>query len=312
MALLKTFANDADAGYGFEWLRALLELSRQEGVLDVTDFKVVPAGAGGNRVDVMAGKALVKGDSGLAALGITQGLYLQINDALIANAVTFDPGGAQPRLDQVVLEVNDSSDLGSAGEAPRIYVLKGAEVGGTTLDNGYTNGSAAALPANTLRLADRLAPAGTNTLVATDLRDRRKWARGARALAQTATGAHSLTATTLAQVDAALPQRVECSGAPVVIEFTSPIVQVAAATAITWRFVPTVDGTDVMGAPDNWQGQSNNNGIYAPEVMRFVTTPAAGSRLFDLKYLVIGGNVNLQGKAQFSVLEDLRPLTNNN
>jgi hypothetical protein len=216
MALLKTFPLDPDAGYGFEWLRAMLEVSPlQEGVVGAGDFKVTPAAAGGNRVDVAAGMALVKGDSGLPALGITQGLYLQGNDAAIANALTFDVGGAQPRLDQVILIVSDTSDLGSASNAPSLAIVKGAEVAGTTLDNAYTNGSAGALPANAIRLADRLVPAGASTVNAVDVRDRRRRARGARAWAKRTAGNVVTASSVYSEADSNMRQRVELSGAPV-------------------------------------------------------------------------------------------------
>lgn len=313
MALLKTFANDADAGYGFEWLRALLELDHQEGVFGVTDFKVVPAGAGGNRVDVMAGMALVKGDSGLAALGLTQGLYLQINDALIANAVTFDPGGAQPRLDQVVLEVNDSSDLGSAGELPRVYILKGAEVAGTTLDNGYTNGSAAALPNNTFRLADRLAPAGTNTLNVLDLRDRRKRARGARAKCQgSGAGNYTTSSLTFVAIDATnLSMRVELSGAPIGVRWHNRQTNANVAQNVYRLTMDAAAFADDLAHIIAIAG----NGFSQDETA--IGTPAAGSHLFGVQWSVSVGTATLINSSatdspQLVLEEDVRPYATNN
>lgn len=325
MALTKTYALDGDAGYGFEWLRIALELTLQEGVLGAGDFKATPAAAGGNRVDVAAGLALVKGDSGLPALGLSQGLYLQPNDGLIPNAVTFDPGGAQPRLDQVVLEVNDSTDLATAGSAPRIYVLKGAEVAGTTLDNAYTNGSAAALPANTIRLADRLAPAGTNTLVATDLRDRRKWARGAfRRIIRNANGAgtsnYTYSSGSLGAVDAVnLAPRIECSGVPLKVTLDGVTFHSAAA-ALDYLGV-LIDGQGADGAgtsqfPWGQQETASASNVHRRHVEDH-TTPAAGSRVITaVMALNTGGTMTISASAtspfKMVVSEDLRSSADNN
>lgn len=167
MALITTAFLDSKQ-YGFEWLRLVTQLTAPyEGIFAAGDYLVTPAAAGGQRVDVAAGTALVQGDT-----GTRNGLYLQVNDAAIASAATLNASDpALPRLDQIVLRVRDSSDLGDASDTPSIDVVTGTPTAGATLDN--RNG-AAALPANALRLADVLVPAASSAVTAGNVRSRRK------------------------------------------------------------------------------------------------------------------------------------------
>lgn len=320
MALLKTFPLDGDPGYGFEWLRAWLELTLQEGVIGAGDFKVTVAAAGGNRVDVAAGWATVKGDTGVPALGLTQGLYLQGNDATIASALTFDPGDpSNPRLDQVVLYVADSSDLGSAGSAPSLGIVKGNPVAGTTLDTGYTNGSAAALPPNALRLADRLVPAGANTIAATDLRDRRKFARGARGIYSRSAGNLTTTSTVFSPLSTSdFQRRFEFGGGPVVARVLGRIQQ---ASAGQWSSISLHDN----GAPINpivVTTVAAANGNIGPSLAEYEGPIAAGSHLLEPYWRSSDGSLvtalasapseaGLNGPLVFSVRENVTQLADN-
>jgi hypothetical protein len=207
MALRSTAFLDSTT-YGFEWLRLLAELALQEGVLGTTagtDFKVTAAAAGGMRVDIASGIALVKGDSGAPGTGLTQGLYPQVNDASVANAVTLTAAHATlPRIDQIVLQINDSTDLGSAGNVPAFAVVTGVATAGATLDNRT---GAAALPNNALPLADALVAAASVAVVAGNIRDRRRFARGFRYMASLSDfvwGSGVLTLVTGSQVRAEL------------------------------------------------------------------------------------------------------------
>jgi hypothetical protein len=178
MTFKPPFPNDAVPGYGAEWLRYTAEVSGlQEGVLGASDLKVTAAAAGGMRVDVAAGSAFVKGDSGSPGTGVSQGLFLAVNDASIPNAVTLPASnGSNPRVDQIVLRVRDTSDLGTGGDDLALLYLSGAATAGATLDN--RNG-AAALPADHVRLADVLVPASSTVVSVNNIRDRRPWGRGA-------------------------------------------------------------------------------------------------------------------------------------
>lgn len=231
MSLRTPFANDAKT-YGFEYLRALVELDGQEGVVNAGDFAVTAAAAGGLRVDVASGIALVRGDSGTLGLGITQGLYLVVNDAAIANAVTLgnaDP--TNPRIDQIVLHVYDTLDLGSGSDSAAIEVIAGTATAGATLDN--RNG-AAALPNDCIRLADVLIPAGGTATSSGNMRDRRPWARGASDFAQRTSGDITISNTTpLAEFDTTnFKRRIECSGSPLRVTFTAGNITPAASSQL--------------------------------------------------------------------------------
>lgn len=176
MALKTPFANDAKT-YGFEWLRYATEIDQNsEGVVNYSTDLLPTNAATGLKVDIAAGAAYVKGDSGTPGVGLSQGLYTVVNDAAIANAVTCAAADAtNPRLDQVVLKVTDSQDLGDASDVATLEVLTGTPTGGATLDN---RSGAAALTNNRLRIADVLVPATATNLTAANVRDRRLPANG--------------------------------------------------------------------------------------------------------------------------------------
>lgn len=256
MALISTFPLDQTT-YGFEWLRYSFLLGLQEGVVEPGDFRVTAAAAGGMRVDVAAGTALVAADT-----GVRNGLYVQVNDAVIANAVTFPAAdGTNPRVDQVFVQVNDVADLGSAGNTPALAVAAGTATAGATLDNpaGVT-----ALPANSVRLADVLIPAGSTSIAAANVRDRRRWARGAFAhqvlTAEVNFGSHFMDLT------------IECSGAPVRVVATGLSYINATGVAQKPVYQARIDtSTQISGQvtaaviPNNSHfGLPNLNSIYVP------------------------------------------------
>lgn len=176
MTLRTPAFNDAKQ-YGFEYLRHLAEtLLNSEGVANYATDMVVTNAATGLRVDIAAGAAWVKGDSGTPGMGISQGLYSVVNDAAVANAVTLPAAHASnPRLDAIVLKVRDSSDLGSGADDAIFDYVQGTATAGATLLN--RNG-AAAIPNDCLHLADVLVPATATNLTAANVRDRRIPANG--------------------------------------------------------------------------------------------------------------------------------------
>lgn len=233
MALRTPAFNDAKT-YGAEYLRHLAEtLLNSEGVANyATDFVVTPA-ASLLKVDVAAGAAWVKGDSGTPGMGISQGLYSVVNDAAIANAVTLaasDP--TNPRLDQIVLKVRDSSDLATGADDALLEVVTGTPTGGATLLN--RNG-AAALGNDRLLLADVLVPATATSLTAANIRDRRIPANGravrAIAAAETTTSASYTELATPDQVCVYVPQ-----DAPVYVHYTA-LGKIATAGGFTALFI---------------------------------------------------------------------------
>lgn len=302
MALRTPFANDAKT-YGFEWLRAQIEASLQEGVIGSGDLKITAAAAGGMRADVAAGQALVKGDSGVAATGLSQGLYLVVNDAAIANVVTFTAADAtNARVDQVTFRVRDSADLGSAADDAVIEVYQGTATAGATLDN---RSGAAALPNDAIRLADVLIPAGSSAVAAGNVRDRRPWARGFRFTNRRTTDYNTGSSTSVQDVDTSLLQvRAELSaGNPVEVSLAAagaaPYVSTVGQLSSTFVLVAgAVAGTPSTGYPVHAYHQAVRAGNYDPVALSQagVFLPgAAGSHIVKAQAQngAAGGSLNI-------------------
>lgn len=239
MALRPPFPNDA-RGYGFEHIRYMAEtLLNSEGVVNyATDLVVTPA-ASLLRVDVAAGAAWIKGDSGTPGVGLSQGLFLAINDAAVANAVTLsaaDP--TNPRLDQIYVQVRDSTDLTPGGGNDDLIfgVVTGTPTSGATLLN--RNG-AAALGNDRLLLADVLVPNGATNLTAANIRDRRIPANGRATRAvpgvETTTSTSYVELATPDQVHVYVPQ--DC---PVLVSYSALSKIAAAANSYAALFITDV------------------------------------------------------------------------
>lgn len=250
MTLRIPFANDAKQ-YDFGYLRHLAEtLLNSEGVANyATDFVVTNA-ATGLRVDIAAGAAWVKGDSGTPAMGISQGLFSVVNDAAVANAVTLPAAHASnPRLDQIVLKVRDSADLGSGADDAIFDYVQGTPTSGATLLNRT---GAAALPNDCLLLADVLVPAAATNLVAANVRDRRLPANGratrAIATAESTTSATYVELATPDQVHVYVPQ--DC---PVLVHYTAlgKIATAAGQTALHITDVSTMTAVQLKATAIN-------------------------------------------------------------
>lgn len=203
--------------YPFAWFRYQVEAGApiQEGVMTSAAMAVTAAAGGGMRVDIAAGSALVKGDTGSPVTGLSHGLYLVANDASVANAVTLTGSHATlPRLDQIVLRVRDSTDLASGADDALFEVLTGTATSGATLDN--RNG-AAALTNDRLRLADVLVPAASSAVTAGNVRDRRTRSRGNLVRAANGSDLTTTSSTTVATLSG------EFSGASQRIVATGPM-----------------------------------------------------------------------------------------
>lgn len=314
MTLRTPAFNDAKI-YGFEWLRYNTEIDNQEGVLNAGDLKTTAAAGGGMRVDVAAGAALVKGDSGVPGTGLSQGLFIVVNDAAIANAVTLAAAHATlPRIDQIVLRVRDSSDLGSGADDAIIDFVTGTATSGATLDN--RNG-AAALPADCLRLADVLIPAAAVAVIAGNVRDRRLWAKGAYSLNIRNSTNLSTTSVGQATLDAVnLAPRIECSGAPVTIRLSASGVNSTAGN--NFYIMPFVDGASIL------QSRRLTVGIeWVWLTLDWDYVPAPGSHKFEIYWALVAGGSTLTmyangadganpGYATLTVEEMVRQNANNN
>lgn len=312
MALRTTSFLDS-ATYGAEWLRLMLEMACQEGVWGANDMDVTPAAAGGMRVDIAAGVALVKGDSGTPGTGISQGLYMQVNDASIANAVTLTAAHASlPRIDQIILQLNDSSDLGSGSNTPAFSVVTGTATSGATLDNRT---GAAALPNNALRLADILVPAASSSVTAGNVRDRRPWARGAHMyLPGTKAGNYTQASGVVSSI---LSGRIELSGAPVLLTSYAEMMPSAVPLGMSAQIYvtpPAGAATLINGEQVTQRGAASDRFPLHP-ADTYVPS-AAGSHLFELRVGNSGGTtsstLNAAGEYPWLDVREGQPNANNN
>lgn len=241
MALRTPYANDAKQ-YDFGYLRHFAEtLLNSEGVANYATDMVVTNAATGLKVDIAAGAAWVKGDSGTPAMGLSQGLFSVVNDAAVTNAVTLpaaDP--TNPRLDQIVLRVRDSADLGSGADDALFDYVQGTPTAGATLLN--RNG-AAALGNDRLLLADVLVPAAATNLTAANVRDRRIPANG-RATKYIAT---SETTTSTSYADLTTPDTVD-------VYVPSPASLVAVNFRAVWKSSVASNGKVALYVIDRQTG----------------------------------------------------------
>jgi hypothetical protein len=284
----------------------------QEGVLAAGDFMVTQRASSANMsVDIASGSARVQGDT------VTeQGLYRAGPHAGVINEVIAAASGS-PRVDQVILEVQDNVHDGSAGNEARVRVLQGGPTAGATLAN---RAGVAALPANALLLADVLVGVGAVSITNAVIRDRRKWARGAcRVITrnQNAAAGNSYTTTSLSPVaiDATnLNPRIECSGAPVRITLRG--IGAHSQADAQWGLQLRIDGVQITDQEYRLlsRGAGTNNAFD----LSWVTTPAAGSHLFAPYYYAgsASGTVTLNAQAgfalEFVVEEIIRQNTANN
>jgi hypothetical protein len=283
----------------FQRMRALLLEGGgglQEGVLGAGDLKGSQRAAGANlSADVAAGAAWVTIDTG-ARNGGTH-IY---NDAVF-NAGPFSAGHATlPRIDQVVLRYNDSAIPTGAGNTPTIEVLTGTATSGATLDNRL---GATALPNDCVRLFDVLMPAVASSVTTANIRDRRPWARGALAEILYAGGNGSVTSTAFAvipTVSAGIQQRVECSSAPLIVEWSGHVNSPAAAAAYM-SILPTLDGNIAYGTGGAVDDVTVYTVAASSQILtvtrRYRLAPAAGSHLVSLVAKVTSGTGTVVGSA---------------
>lgn len=282
MTLLTPTFNDAKT-YDFGWLRYLSELSLKEGVVGSGDMKVTAAAGGGMKVDIAAGTALVKGDSGTPAVGVSQGLYLAVNDASVANAVTLaSSDGTNPRIDQICLRVRDSTDLATGADDATFVVVTGTPTSGATLDN--RNG-AAALPNDYLRLADILVPAGSSSVSAGNVRDRRPWARGFFRLLSRSSGSMATSSGSWSEMDTTnLKSRFECAGNLIRVTTRG---KGATTTSGPGTLAPGIDGVQPGTAYQDFGPTGATGGLNLGAV--WLLNIAAGSHLLSMGYFCGGG-----------------------
>jgi hypothetical protein len=268
----------ASPGYAAIDVRRSDSVGLQEGVYAASDFMAQQRVAGANmQVEIampVGGGAMVQGDSvngqALYFVPVASGNYLET----IATA-----DATNPRIDQVILEIQDNIHDASGGNLARTRILTGTPTAGATLTNRT---GAAALPGSALLLADVLVDAAVGSIVNAKIRDRRKWARGALSMVYIASSNYTTTAVTVAQVDVDatnLQPRIECSGVPVRVTFAGQCSHSVANTNIMLNclmdnatphdleYIPCSVASGAHGFATNWQ-----------------YLPAAGSHRFKPQY----------------------------
>lgn len=279
--------------------RSFWQVGLQEGAVGAGDFKVVERGAGANMtVDVACntGFAVVQGDT-----VTNQGLYVVRPHTAVANLDIATAHATNPRVDSVVVQVDDDEHDAGGNTRARVMVLTGTATGGATLDNRT---GAPALPNSALLLADVLVPATDTTISNTQIRDRRKWARGAYRMIKRVTNAaagnnYTTTSLTTVEIDATnLKPRVECSGAPIRVTLIGRAQHGTDQQAVIFSI--WMDGAQ---ADDSSTGFSASGaaGQFSGVLAQVEFTPSAGSHRFSPAWVVGAGTATLLAQATVAV-----------
>jgi hypothetical protein len=162
--------------YGARTDRQVMSDGLQPGVSGETFYDFLCSPTGNTReMTTYGGTAYVKGNT-----TPNQGMYRVFDDtALLTPSVTLvhDAVTTSPRLDQIIIRVQDSSENGNVGpDIATIEIVKGVETSGATLDNRSGAIADASLPKNCLRICDVLITVGVGSL-ASNYRNRRTTAR---------------------------------------------------------------------------------------------------------------------------------------
>lgn len=139
-------------------------------MINATDM--VTTSTGGTRsVTISKGPCYVPGTQ-----NTDQGTYRTFNDAPLVR--THDAAVTFPRLDQLVVRVYDSTELGSGAlDYGDIEIVKGTEANGATVINRTGAVPDVSLPANCIRIADVLVPVGASPVIpSANIVDRRPFA----------------------------------------------------------------------------------------------------------------------------------------
>ena len=242
-------------------------------------------GAGANMsVDIAAnaGSCVVQGDH----VG-SQGLYPVPPHTAVVNEAVTAAHATLPRIDQVVLELQDNTHDSSGGNLARVRVIAGTATSGATLDNRT---GAAALPSSCMRLADVLVGAAVTSITTANCRDRRQWARGAYFSANDTSGNATTGSTSFASVNAGT--RIECSGVPMRARIAGRTQHSAAGASMVLQ--PWVDGaTAIASSGDVFLASPSaafEEGWFSLTVD---FTPSAGSRLLTWAFSTTAATMTL-------------------
>lgn len=273
----------ATPGYDAIDARRFWSTGRQAGVLSAGSYEVTQRGAGANMsVDIAA----TTGDGALVAgSAVTgQGLYLVAAHSAVINETITAAHATLPRVDRVVLEIKDNQHDSSGSNLAQVRVIAGTATGGATLDNLT---GAASVPSSALLLADVHIPATDTTIGNTQIRDRRPWANGAY-FAVSGAGGGTYTTTSSSDTDVATTYnvRIECSGAPLEVDFIATgFCEILTGSEGQMSVIIDMDGSNVATATS---GDSTANDPEDTVHVAYRATPAAGSHLFKVQYKTDG------------------------
>lgn len=168
--------------YPFEKLRRMIQSQGMlnPGTVGPLELRAEQRGAGANMsVDVWAGDGWVEGTS-----NSRQGLYHVFNDATVNVGVFAAADATNPRVDQVILVVNDSSIIGTSDLA-EFKIIAGTPAAGAQITNAsspkwregaVSDATIKATSPNFIRLADVLVPAKATKIENANIQDRRQQA----------------------------------------------------------------------------------------------------------------------------------------
>lgn len=290
----------ASPGYGAIDHRRAWTVGLQEGAIDAGSYKVKQNSDGAAMnvdVDANVGDGLiVQGDD-----VTSQGRYYVAPHSAKMN-ITIDPADAtNPRLDQIICEVEDDTHDSSALNKGRVRVVKGTPAAGATLDN---RSGAAALPSGCMRLADVLVGAGVLSIGTANIRDRRMWARGAyyrivRNANAAAGNDYTTSLVAAAAIDSTnLNPRIECGGVPVRLTLRGTQSNSGAGNQNLIQMAQDATGLD-GGAHGAWNAPAAGYAIGF--CLTWDTVPAAGSHQFAPYWWVSGGTATLFARATLPV-----------
>lgn len=147
-------------------IRRMVDYAIGEGVVDYSAYRV--SFSAGLTVNVSAGVGFIRGNS-----NSDQGLYRCTN--LTNRTVTLPAADAtNPRIDQIVLQVQDAFEDAGAGNQGAVTFLAGTPTAGATLDNRNGVAPLAVNSPSLIVLADVLVNANNSPALSTSsIRDRR-------------------------------------------------------------------------------------------------------------------------------------------
>ncbi|MCE5227131.1 MAG: hypothetical protein LLG05_14895, partial [Porphyromonadaceae bacterium] len=146
--------------YPAKELRKNLKDIFTEGILSSTALAVSEHSTPAMSVDIALGRALIESDEG------NYGTYVIENDALVTKTIaSSDP--SNPRIDRVIAQMYDATDIGGADNKWALEVLTGTPASSPV---------APALPSNALDLALVAVGAGVTTILNANITDKREQA----------------------------------------------------------------------------------------------------------------------------------------